>query len=349
MSAFFDLLQSGIDPKRGEGEKTEISKKVSGIMTAFLRRPESELKQANEKISTLVAHASTAKGDIPNILTDMAQVFRIVRNFDTAWEQAYTEALVDQGKDYWEIADMTNGIQFRKIPEAGRLLVEGISGSLALARVEKFGAALGWTDEAIRFRRINILQQQAQAAQDSYAQDRADRHYLLLAGAILGGGVNTTTYQAAGSPALSERERDVKTINSAAFALANRLKDQHVGNPLGQEMILYANPILWDRIIAALRQTSQDVPGAPNRVLYNIRYIPTFNSYLNSTTGESTNTTALLVLPGFKNQKATVMEPTSYFRFDHLTLGFTEAIWSYYGAIAEASAAQTQVQAVEFA
>lgn len=357
MSAFVDLLQKqhGVthdgrdDINASDGERREAGHKVAGLLTAFMRRPFAALSAAEGKLREMTAHASTTMGDIPQLLSDMASVFRIVRNYDQAWESAFVDAIVDQGKNWWEIADMNEGIQFRKVPEGGRLVVEGISGSYAIARVDAYGAAVGWSDQAIRFRMINLINQQAMALQDSWFQDRADRHYLLLASAIGAATTSWTATSVATTDPLYEVTRDLKTIQAGAFALADRLKDQHVGNPLGQEMLLYANPVMWSRLTAALRRTTQDIQGAPNAVPYNIRLVLTFNNYLTSTSGTSTNTNALLVLPGYKNQKAMVMAPTSSFRFDHLTNGYTQAVWSYYGAAVEASATQTQVQRLSFA
>lgn len=338
-AAFLDLIQdatgiygTGKGKQMTAAERAENAEKVNKVIGAFMRRPEKRWKE--------VSHNFMTSSDIPVSVTDTASIFRNVGNYDMGWEQAYMDVQLEEGRDFWEIEDMTSGLTFRKVPEGGRIQVEGLAATLAIARCDSYGGAIGWTDQMIRYRRFPAMQAKAEYFRDEMLKDKAKRHYSLLAGTITSG--RTTSYDTAGSTVV---EKDINTLNAAGLAMVTRLKDAYVGDPLMQEMILYVNPTLWARISRALRQIGQDVPGQPPRVPYNIRYVITQNSYLTSTSGSSTATDALLVLPGYKNQKATAMEPTSYFDFDIQTRTYVQAVWTDYGAAAEGQ----QIQKVLFA
>lgn len=336
---FLDLLQDatgaykpGITKQLSPAERFEKAEKANRVIGAFMKRPVKRWKE--------VANNFMTTSDIPVSITDTASIFRNVGNYDMGWEQSYMDVQLEEGRNFWEIEDMTSGLTFRKIPEGGRIQVEGLAATIARPQVEKFGGAIGWTDEMIRFRRFPMMQSKAEYFRDEFFKDKAKRHYSLMAATITAG--RTTSYDTGGS---TEVEKDINTINAGALAMALRLKDAYVGDPLMQEMVLYIHPTLWARISRALRQIGQDVPGQPSRIPYNIRYVPTINPYLTATDGNGTPTDALLVLPGYKNQKATAMEPTSYFNFDPQTMTYVQAVWSYYGAAAEGA----QIQKVEFA
>lgn len=338
-SAFLDLIQDATGiygtakaRKLSESERAESAEKLNKVIGAFMKRPEKKWKE--------VANNFMTSSDIPVSVTDTASIFRNVGNYDMGWGQAFMDVSLEQGRDFWEIEDMTSGLTFRKVPEGGRIQVEGLAATLAIVRCDSYGGAIGWTDQMIRYRRFPAMQAKAEYFRDELAKDKAKRHYSLMAGTITSG--RTTSYDTTGSNAL---EKDINTINNACYALTARLKDTYVGDPLMQELIMYIEPTLWARISRALRQIGQDVPGQPPRIPFNIRYVPTFNSYLTDTGGNSTTTSALLVLPGYKNQKATAMEPTSYFDFDIQTRTYVQAVWTDYGAAAEGQ----QIQKVLFA
>ena len=124
-------------------------------------------------------------------------------------------------------------------------------------------------------------------------------------------------------------------LNDCAYSLLDGLKDTYIGDPLSQSLTLYFNPKIWGRVLRAIRQTGQDVPGAPGRVLYNIDLVPTFSQYLTNPNGSSVNTSALLVLGGYKSQRATAMEPTSWFQQSARSRSYMQAVWTDYGAAAE--------------
>jgi hypothetical protein len=327
---FFDTIELANDKNRSTGDRAEASSKINKVMGAFMKRPAVRGRE--------IAKSHMATSDIPVTVTDNAEIFRNVSNFDMAWEQAFANVSLEPGRRFWEIEDMTSGLTFRKVAEGGRIKVEGLAASLAIVHVAKYGGAIGWTSEMISGRRFPIMEQKAMYFRDQLASDKANRHYQLLSTAA----TNTTAYNATAS---TERGKDIATINTAALAMVDRLKDGYVGDPLGNEILVLINPAMWSRIAAATRETSQDVAGQPTLVPFNIRYALTLNDNLTNPAGGSTSTDALFVMSGFKNQKATLREPTSFFDYDLLTDTYVQAVWTDYGAAAEAS----QIQKVAFA
>lgn len=330
ISQFLDDLEAiRFNPNNlSASEIVEKTNKVQKVVAQYMRAP---AKKGRE-----IAHNFITASDIPQMITGNASTFMNVENYDMSWELAFMDVPIEAGRNFWEILTLTNGVTFRKVPEGARVRVEGLTGEKAIAYVDKYGGAIGWTDEEIRFRQYASMQAKAQAFRDAFWKNKADVHYTLFGASISGS--NTTSYQQGSADTVLDG--DVKTINAAAFALADRMKDKYVGDVLAQPMILYFNPVVWDRVLRALRQTSQDYAGSVNRVLYNIRPVPTFNRYLSSATGESTTTTFALVLPGYQMQKATVMDPTPYYGFDETSLTYVQSMWSYYGAVASANQIQ---------
>lgn len=320
----------------GRSERAEAAIQVNRVRTAFFRRPETLARDGNQKMKTLIAHAMTVKSDIPQVLTDALSLFTNEDNFDLGYEASFATPPVDPGKEFWYIVDMFNGVQVRKIPEGGRVVVEGISGELATVFIHRYGSATGHSEQSIRYRRIEVISSTALAQRAAWNRDKSQRHYTLLSPSS----ANITPYDTTATDTLN---KDIATINAAADTLARRMKDKYVGNVLTQPYILRSDPILWSRIIRALRQTGQDVDGQPNRIQHNIRYQPTYSEELRGEGGEPI-TTAVLDLPGFKHQSVTTMPVTSFMQFDPMTLGFIDAQWSDWGAAGN----KDQIQGLRF-
>jgi hypothetical protein len=182
------------------------------------------------------------------------------------------------------------------------------------AKVEYYGGALGWTDKMIRFRKLARMADAARIFRNEYFVTKANVHYALLAaaGAIP---ANITPYR--GVAANGQLQRDIQTINRAAYNLGNRNKDKGYGDTANTQFVMYANPLLKDRINAAFAATTSALAAAGqtgDTIGYNIRVVYTFNSYV--------ATRPIMVLPGRKIQRA-----------DALTLNITQAVWAIYGAI----------------
>jgi len=323
--SFADALVSIVDKDVDQSARLRALKDVSKVMQAFFRRPEKQKKERLEKLEQLRA---LSRSSIPQYDGGMESIFNETANSDGAWEKAFIDAARVPDRDYFEILDITSGVAFKKIPRGQKAEVAIIEGTEKKVYLSRYGAALQWELDDVMFRKINIIQQKAIQARDAYYAERDERYYTLLASSI---NSHTTSWDSGGA---NELEKDIATVAAALYAIADRLKDKYVKNPLSQKFLWYINPKIWGRAVRTLRQTTQDVPGQPARIPYNVELLPTFSEFLTNTAGGSTVTDSLIVLPGFKNQKSVGMELTSYMDFDNLTLANVESFWSFEGAYA---------------
>jgi len=299
------------------GDKTASAKFLVALQ-GFMSQP---VKQYQKKIQ-----AFGVSTDFDQLTKDAFNVTVEEDNFDLKWEQAYRLVALGKGQDAWEIANVENGITFNKVEEGERIEVNKISGTKITAYVDYYGGALGWTDKMIRFRKIPMMVDLAMAFRNRFYTNKADNHYALLATAAA---LHVTAYQ--GAAADGQLQRDIQTINQAAFTLTNRNKDKGFGDMANAQLLMYANPLDKRRINAAFRATTQAAASAnaaiAQQVDYNINVQYTFNS--NVTAGSP-----ILILPKNKIQRAEPMPPKTYNApTDILTLNETQAVWAIYGAI----------------
>jgi hypothetical protein len=309
---FADTLYKGII------EKDVVAAQQAAVaIQAFMTKPVRMLKKKIEAFSVSTDFAQ---------LTQNAFTLTIESdNFDMGWEAAYRTVPLDPKKNFWTIYNVINGIQFYKMPEGGRVKMDGMTGSKTTAYVDYYGGALGFTDHMIRYREIPAMVDIAAAFRNKFFAQKADNHYALLAAAAA---FNTTAYQGVAGDGVTRRV--LLTLNRAAFTLGNRCKDKGYGDMANAPLIFYANPIDEEKIEAAFKTVTADVVAARENgtaiTQRPIRRVYTYNS----------NVTAnhpILVLPGQKIQKADGMQPTTYVApVDPFTLNQSQAVWAIYGA-----------------
>ena len=222
--------------------------------------------------------------------------------------------------------DVQNGLSFRKIPEGGRIQVEGISGSLATVGTDYYGGAIGFTDKMIRFRKVAAMVQLATIFRNRFWENKADNYYLLLATA---GALAANQIAQQGVAADGTARRNALTINLAAFTLGDRNKNKGYGNTAQTKLLIYANPRDEEAIDAAFTLTPQALVTARENgtaiTSRQIQRVYTFNQYI-------TAGSPLMVLPGQKIQKADAMMPTTFTApIDPLTLNRVQAVWAING------------------
>lgn len=309
-----------------DGNATDEEKgKVHAAIQAFFVGP----KKQHKKIQALRAkiQAVSVSTDFPIPLADEFNITMEEDNYDMGWEAAFKQVPLGQAQDFWEIHNVVNGISFRKVDEGGRVAMDTITGTRVTAYVDYYGAALGWTDKMIRFRKIAQMVDEARAFRNKFWVNKADNHYSLLSAAAAG---NITTYQ--GAAADTRIQRDVLTINSCAFSLGDINKDKGYGDTASAPYLIYANPQDEERLEAAFRVTTNYLTagqqaGTSINTRNRISRIYTFNSNISAGT-------PLMILPGNKNQKADAMQLTYYqVPKDPLTLNEGTAAWAIYGAI----------------
>lgn len=307
--------------------------KVNVALQAFLNEPRSKLNRQIQAMKKKIQAAGVST-DFEILTKDSWTVTMEEDNFDMGWEKSFRQVTLGKGQDTWEIYNVANGITFQKMEEGGRLEVNEMEGTKTSVSVDYYGGAIGWTDKMIRFRKVPAMIDLARAFRNKFWTDKADNHYLLLNTAAAG---NTTAYQ--GAAADGQLQRDIQTLNFAAYTLANRCKDKGYGDTASITYVLYANPRDKARINAAFRATSNiEAAGRTgDKIDWNIQVNYTFNSNIASGL-------PILILPKNKIQKADAMQPTTYKADkDPLTLNEVQAVWAIYGA---AVADTDQAQAV---
>ena len=306
-----DILQNA-----QKGDQVASGKFLIALQ-AFMNQP---VKQYQKKIQ-----AFGVSTDFEKLTKDAFNVIIEEDNFDLKWEQCYRLVTLGKGQDSWEIANVENGITFNKVEEGERIEVNSMSGTKITAYVDYYGGALGWTDKMIRFRKIPMMVDMAMQFRNKFYTNKADNHYALLATAAA---LNTTAYQ--GVAADGQLQRDIQTINQAAFTLTNRNKDKGYGDMASATLVMYANPLDKRRINAAFRATTQAAAAngtVAQQVEYNINVQYTFNRNV-------VGGAPILILPKNKIQRAEPMAPKTYNApTDVLTLNETQAVWAIYGAI----------------
>jgi len=319
---FLDLLLKAAD---GKATKEELTM-TRAAMQAFVMRPKAELKRVQGLQRQLQGVSVSTDFDV--LTTNAFNLTVEEDNFDMGWEAAFQDVPRDANQDFWELGTITNGVTFRKMNEGERVEMDTIQGTKVNVYVDYYGAAIGFTDRAIRFRKLAQMVDAARTFRNKFYANKADNHYLLLATAAA---LNVIAYQGVGTQ--TQVIRDILTINEAAFQLVDTNKDKGYGDTASAPLILYANPRDKARIEAAFVVTSNFLTasaGAGDPAVQitdqSIRRVYTFNS--NIAAGAP-----ILVLPGRKSQKNEAMAPTTYTApTDPFTLNQAQAVWSIYGA-----------------
>ena len=267
----------------------------------------------------------STSSDFPIITKDSFNVTIQSQNYDMGYEKVFKLVPLGEKQNSWEIYDVANSLTFVKVQEGQRIDVAGFTGSKVTAYVDYYGGALGWTDEMIRYRKVAAMLDMAETFRNRFWSNKANNHYALLAAA---GALNVTAY--AGLAADGQLQRDIQTINAAAFNLTNRCRNKGYGDAAQARLIMYFNPADKNRVLAAFQVTTASLAAAGrtgDTVNYMIELVPTFNAFV-------TAGSPLLVYPGNKLQRADAMSPTPYGpELDILSLNRVQSVWAIYGAI----------------
>lgn len=321
---FMDAIHNvtGIAPARSPGWKfkdkdvrARMARDFSQAIQAYVNRPQ---KTYERKIQAFIKTS-----DLPEPVTDLFDTFNDVQNFDMGWMQSFKDASnrIEAGRDFWEVVVLTEGSSWQLVPEGHSVKIQTRSGTLTTIKVAKYGDGIAWSDELIRFRKLGPMLDIAEDFVRGYNRDKADRFYTLLA--------NSSSQTVAANQNADEVAADVKSINNGAFTLLNGLRNTR-NLPDSQEILMYITPQFKERGLRAFGELSQTFAGSTGRVVYNVRPVFTFNSNLPAAaSGESF--AGLMVVPGFLNQWAQLMEPTMFDDTDILSLSFIQTAFAYYG------------------
>jgi hypothetical protein len=304
------MLPSAILEALEKGDKGELLKIKSAIQAFMFDEPREIFQKKIQAFGT--------QGDLATVAKDAYSVFMLRDNFDMYYEQVFQPVTIAPGQNSWEIHEVTQGLTVRKVKEGERLNVQKLTGTKDTAYAEKYGGALGWDDEMLRFNKIPAMQLMAQSFRNQFWKTKANVHYTLLLAAIVG---NTTAWVAGANNLV----RDIATLEAAIYNVANACKDRYP-DTANARYVGFFHPGLRSRIDVALRTTELTVSNqasAGAKLLWNL--VPVYSWFIPANTG-------VIVLPGNQLQRADVLDMQSMEDMDVLQLTYIQAIWAYYGA-----------------
>lgn len=323
---FLDIMQKASERKAGAEEKDMARLALQG----FVQEPVIEKRRIQALQKQLQAVSVSTDFDL--LTTNAFNVTIEEDNFDMGWERAFKEVPRDADKDFWELGTIKNGITFKRVLEGERIEVGTVTGEKVNIYVHKFGGALGFTYEAMKYRKLAQMLDAASAFRNKFYVNKAANHYLLIAFAAVhnNAGAAKAAIPWQGVAGDARVQRDILTINRTAFVIGNANKDKGYGDMANAPLIIYANPNDKERIKAALRVTdaalTQGGQAGTSITDQPIQTIFTYDS--NFTSGSP-----VMVLPGRKMQRNDAMMPTTYVApTDVLTLNEVQAVWAEYGA-----------------
>jgi hypothetical protein len=303
------------------GDKEKM-KQVGRAIQAFHNEPKTPTFKQKMQAMKMQALGIGVSTDFAETIGKTFEAFFEMANFDLDYEKVFKIVPVSPYKNSWEIHTVTNGLAFRKVAEGETIEVFGMESGKQTIYADKYGGALGWTDELMRFREVAAMMDKAETFRNNFYVIKGNAHYLLIAGA---GAAHIVTWQ--GAVADGQLRRDIQTLNQAAYTIGNACKDKGYGNTANARFVVYADPIFKARIMAALRATTagmQTTATGAVQIDANIEPVFTFNQNLKGK--------IVMALPGFKAQRADIMQPTQFNDTDILSLTYIQSVWAYYGA-----------------
>ena len=294
-------------------EKKDLAN-ISAAIQAFWTEPQI----IAGKVQAFTFSPSIPTNALPNWNTFLREI-----NYDEFWKLAFEQVPLADGRDSWEIVDLYDAFSFKKMAEGERLAVYGMSGTKSTIYTAKYGGAIGWNDEVFRFRKLAEMSSMAKLFRARHYRQKADTYYnLIYQGAVAGG---TTTYQGAATD--TQLNRDLETVNAAAYTIGNRIKE--LGYTMGR-YVLYLPENMRTRGQRMRRATDAIIPsGSSNGALvqdlaYNVDIAFTWSTYIPNSKG-------VLCIPGNKAQWAQIDSPFVLSDSDILNLTYVQALWDYHG------------------
>ncbi len=321
---FFSAFDTMLDTESAAEERARAQDAITSAMVDFWQTPKEEFYGRLDAFKGRINAFSTA-GDWPEILTQTAQVFQGEESYDMGWEPLFKVAPKDPGKDFFEIANIFRGFRFRLIPETGKVKVERMSGDVGIVTVDWYGAAIGWTEQMVRYKKLSIMADMVEQKREARYELLANSHYGLIAksAAIAG---QTTAYSATGA---TVAEKDAKTINAAYTKAAKRLHGKPGFSGVVNTPVYLLVPIdLLERAYTALATKITANADSGKLVRYPIIPVPTLNTSLwNGATNYG-----VLVFPKRKIQRVMEEEVKAFKDADPYTLQYVDIIWTAFGA-----------------
>lgn len=320
----FDVVRHRLDPETKGTPYKGFSKPLSvEQQDAFLNKSIQMfihgVAETTDKAIRLQAFSGSS--DLPQLTADVFDVTLAAPNFDLSWQNVFKGMKLQKGQLFWEISDVSNGIEFKEIPEGGKVEIASLSGNKAKVDVKKYGAGLGITWEMIEGRKLYAFAEALETVRAKLYKVWADTHYALLSAAAQN---HQISWQ--GTSSETTLERDIMTLNAGAYQIANACKDKGYGDTANAPLILFISPLYKTRIEAARNnQSSAFLSSGGQRLQWPIEVYYTFNSQITANKG-------ILVLPGNKIQNAVYLRELGLSRQEIESLSEIRTYWTAFGA-----------------
>ena len=320
----FGGKQLTLNPRQ---QATVVNKAIQAFMHGFDKEAIGLPGTEKRKIQ-----AFWGSSDLPQVTKDVFTVFNQVPNYDLLWQEAFKGISLKKGELSWEIDTLTSGVEFKLVPEGGKVEFHKFEGTATTAKIQKYGAGTGVTWETVEGRKLHKFVEQMEMVRAALYTLWANIHYGLLATA---GATNQIAWQ--GIATQSQLDRDIQTINYGYLTLGAALKDSGYGDLANARMLLYGSPALKSRWNRAFRATDRDkyaqssgvaaIAGDSGQVIeYNVEPRYTYNTNIPANKG-------LLVLPGNKIQNAVYLNELGLSRKEIESLNELRTYWTAFGAI----------------
>lgn len=330
---FFDALECMRDRNADKEMQLQACVNVNKAIAHFVERPKREMKKQlqafrnSNKMRKLQAYnGGVTSGDLPQIIQDNISV---LMDSDVRIDGAH-KALFDftqsvETLDYFEIATLSNGIKFKKLAEGEKVPIYGMTGDWLQVPIEKDGAALAFSEEVIKWRKIWRVVDKLKEFRFAHFKKEADDFGTLLsvAGQL---GVSAGYFQAFDSASGTVEEKTIRTLNAGYVKLTQKLKERPYGDMTRPEVVLVASPLKSDVLDVALNTLIQPTAGSKLRINKPITVLYSWNEKLLPDPNK-----ALMVLPGRRMQWTEQGTMQNYNYADPMSLMYATAYYNWHG------------------
>jgi hypothetical protein len=268
-------------------------------------------------------------GDFPTSVLEVLAKFHQTTPYDMGWQQIFKVLdLTGSKRNGFDLADVTSGLTFDKIPIGGKLEVKKMWGEKAHVYFDNYGGALGWSQNLIDDEEYWTLEDTAIEFRNAAYYKQASVFYALIEAVAATGAVAWQSHPdaVASGEAGYHAGRDIATMNAAAQQILLAVGSKgYNATPQNAQFIVLTPLQLQQRVKNALAIQLQAFAGSPNQA--NFAFRP-----LIATPGMLADTShAWVILPGNKLVAGIRQDLKYYSSFDMLSNTAAQAGWMRYG------------------
>jgi len=316
-------LQKIVDAYQGLNARAKLNNLKMSQVQAFNKKYAGALDSYFNPSKEIQAYSLGTTSDISKLTNRSYDFITDRSSYDNGWEQCFKKVPLAEGTDSWQVATGSSAITFERANEGENFKLAATTGSVSTVYVYKYGMALGFTEEMIKFRKIAAMLDLMEDAREAYWSGKATVFYNLLVAAAA---TNTVTWQGAATD--SQIFRDRETINTGAVTIGNNMQDK-VANAANAPLKLLVHPDDRARVEACFSPITNTITAVGSTVKLTSQPIAVINTF-SATSGYPT-----MVYPGRKNQYAEVDGLKEFRDSNILNLTEIRSYRSYMGGTAD--------------